>query len=264
MRARIQVLSTITTVVITMTVFAASSASANGGAYVEFDGTHHLPGEMVTATVYVAIPKSKMGLLDRGPFYAYVLPPGTAIDAERGLPAGAIGVGTWTVEQEKQQTELTVTFTVPETEGDYYSFGLCNDPCTVNGFGEPVSGVLSVVATAREAALLGDVGRLHSQLAGLKRDIRKQAKGADQQIASASAAVEASEAARRTLTEQVSALEGRVRAADAAVEDASRPFADPWFAAAAAVGLVALVFVFVGRRRDRDAAGRDDVVPERG
>ena len=45
MRARILLLSTITTTVITMTVFVASSASANGGAYVEFEGTHHVPGE---------------------------------------------------------------------------------------------------------------------------------------------------------------------------------------------------------------------------
>ena len=133
----------------------------------------------------------------------------------------------------------------------------------MNGFGEPVSGVLSVVVTAREAALLGDVGRLHSQLAGLKRDMRKQAKGADEQIASASAALEESEASRRTLTEQVSALEGRVRAADAAAEDAGRPFADPWVAGAVAVGLLGLAFVFVGRRRDRGAGGPDDVMPER-
>ena len=154
-----------------MTVFAAPAASANGGAYIEFDGTHHLPGEQVTGTVYVAIPETgKMDLLDRGPFYAYVLPRGRRSTPGVGCLPARSGSAPSPIEQEKEQTELKVTFTVPETEGDYYSFGLCNDPCTVNGFGEPVSGVLSVVATAREAALLGDVGRLHSQLAGLKRE----------------------------------------------------------------------------------------------
>ncbi|MGZ5351321.1 MAG: hypothetical protein ACXWZU_14140 [Actinomycetota bacterium] len=264
MRARILVLSTITAVAITAPAFVAPPVSANGGAYVEFDGTHHMPGDHVTGTVYVAIPKSRMGLLDRGPFYAYVLSPGTAIDAERGLPAGAIRVGTWTVEQEKQQTELTVSFTVPETEGDFYSFGLCNDPCTVDGFGEPVSGVLSVVATAREAALLGDVGRLHSQLAGLKRDLRKAKKGTEAEIASTSAALEASETSREALIERVSNVERR---ATAAAENASRPLVDPWAAAAAAVavalGLAALASVLAGRRRDRSAGGPDDVVPGR-
>jgi hypothetical protein len=103
---------------------AAPRASANGGAYIEFEGAHHLPGEQVTGTVYVSIPAGKMDLLERGPFYAFVLPSGTAIDPGRGLPAGAIRVGTFTIQQEKDQTELKVTFTVPQTEGDYYSFNL--------------------------------------------------------------------------------------------------------------------------------------------
>ena len=259
MRARALVLMTITVVALT-----APRASANGGAYVEFEGTHHLPGEQVTGTVYVSIPAGKMDLLDRGPFYAYVLPSGTAIDPGRGLPTGAIRVGTFTIEQEKDQTELKVTFTVPQTEGDYYSFGLCNDPCTLNGFGEPVSGVLSVVATEREAALLGDVSTLHSELAGLKRELRKREKGADEELASISDALDESEAIRRALTAQVSTLERQVGAADAATEEAAgRPLVHPWAAAAVAIGLIALAFVLAGRRHSRDTGGSDDVVPER-
>ncbi len=259
MRARALVLMTITVVALT-----APRASANGGAYIEFEGTHHLPGEQVTGTVYVSIPAGKMDLLDRGPFYAYVLPSGTAIDPGRGLPTGAIRVGTFTIEQEKGQTELKVTFTVPQTEGDYYSFGLCNDPCTLNGFGEPVSGVLSVVATEREAALLGDVSTLHSQLAGLKRELRKREKGADEELASISDALDESEAMRQALTAQVSTLERQVAAADAATEEAAgRPLVHPWAAAAVAIGLIALAFVLAGRRRSRDTGGSDDVVPER-
>lgn len=259
MRARALVLTTITVVALT-----APRASANGGAYIEFAGTHHLPGEQVTGTVYVSIPAGKTELLDRGPFYAYVLPPGTAIDPGRGLPAGAIRVGTFTIEQEKDQTELKVTFTVPQTEGDYYSFGLCNDPCTLNGFGEPVSGVLSVVATEREAALLGDVSTLHSQLAGLKRELQKAKKGTEAEIASTSAALEASETSREALIERVSNVERR---ATAAAENASRPLVDPWAAAATAaavaLGLAAMASVLAGRRRDRRAGGPDDVVPGR-
>ncbi len=259
MRARALVLTTVTVVALT-----APRASANGGAYIEFAGTHHLPGEQVTGTVYVSIPAGKTELLDRGPFYAYVLPPGTAIDPGRGLPAGAIRVGTFTIEQGKDQTELKVTFTVPQTEGDYYSFGLCNDPCTLNGFGEPVSGVLSVVATEREAALLGDVSTLHSQLAGLKRELRKGEKGAEEELASLSGALDESEAARQALTDHVSSLEQQVAAADTAREEAAgRPLVHPWAAAAVAIALIALALVFAGRRRGRDSRGSDDVVPER-
>ena len=260
MRAGALVLMAIAAVALT-----APRASANGGAYIEFEGTHHLPGEQVTGTVYVSIPAGKMDLLERGPFYAFVLPSGTAIDPGRGLPAGAIRVGTFTIQQEKDQTELKVTFTVPQTEGDYYSFGLCNDPCTINGFGEPVSGVLSVVATEREAALLGDVSTLHSQLTGLKRELRKAEKGADEQLASVSDALEESEAGRQALTDRVSTLEQQVDVADAAAEEAvGRPLVHPWAAAAVAIGLIALAFALAGRRRGRDVGdGSDDVVPER-
>jgi hypothetical protein len=249
------ILSTITAVAVAVIGLAAPSASANGGAYVEFEGAHHLPGDRVTGTVYVSIPTKRMGLLDRGPFYAYVLPPGTTIDADRGLPAGAIRVGTWTVEQEQQQMELTVSFTVPETEGDYYSFGLCNDPCTVDGFGEPVSGVLSVVATEREAALLGNVGKLHSQLAGLKRDLRRTERAAEEEIAAASSALEESETSLRASVARVSNLER------AAAEGAGRPLVDPWAASAVAVGLIAFAFALTGRRRGRRVA-KDAAVPE--
>ena len=73
-------------------------ASANGGAYIEFEGTHHLPGEQVTGEVYVSIPQGERDLLDRGPFYAYLLPGNAFIEAGRPIPPGAIRVGTFTVE----------------------------------------------------------------------------------------------------------------------------------------------------------------------
>ena len=164
-------------------------ASANGGAYIEFEGTHHLPGEQVTGEVSVSVPQSERDLLDRGPFYAYLLPGNAFIEAGRPIPAGAIRVGTFTVEPGGMQTELRVSFTVPEVTGDYYQVGLCNDPCTVDGFGETVSGSISIVATAREASLLTQNGKLHARAAGLERDLRKAAKTAEEQAAVTSSAL---------------------------------------------------------------------------
>ena len=49
------------------------AARADGGAYMEFDRTHYLPGDVATAEAYVYLLKPQQGLLDRGPFYAYLV-----------------------------------------------------------------------------------------------------------------------------------------------------------------------------------------------
>lgn len=238
---------------------APSWTSANGGAYIVVEGTHHLPGEQVTAELYVSIPEGKRDLLDRGPFYAYVLADGGRIEAGRPIPAGAIRVGTFTVMEDGKDTELRVTFTVPDVEGDFYDVGLCNDPCTVAGFGEPVYGNISIVATEREARLLRDNGQLHSRLAGLRRDLRKAERAAEEQAAAAAEALDVSEEGRRAFEEQVRTLEARLAVAE---EAAARPRIDPWVAGAV---VMAVALAIVGRavlRRHRAANVNRGVVPE--
>ena len=237
-----------------------SVASANGGAYIEFKGTHHLPGEVVTGELYVSIPEKHLDLLDRGPFYAYLLPGNDFIEAGRPLPAGAIRVGTFVVEEAATDAELAVTFTVPDVTGDYYNVGLCNDPCTLAGFGESVSGSVSIVATAREAKLLTDNGKLRSQLYDVKRDLRRTEHSADEQAAVTSAELAESDASRQALTSQVQTLENDLEAAQAAAaEAAGRPMIDPWAAAAIAVALVAVAWALVWRRRPSGGSDREPV-----
>jgi hypothetical protein len=229
---------------------APSAARANGGAYVEFEGTHHLPGEQVQGELYVSVPAAKVGLLDRGPFYAYLLPGGRSIDGS-GLPAGAIRVGTFDVERDGKQAELRVSLTVPEVPGDYYQVGLCNDPCTITGFGVPVSGSLSIVATEREAALLSDLGRANVRANGLQRDLHKAEKAAEAEAAVADLELEQSEAARSALSTQIRAVEADLAAA---TEDASGRV-DGWAAAAVAIALaVAGWLAGRGARRRRQVA----------
>ncbi|HVF08768.1 MAG TPA: hypothetical protein VNC60_09335, partial [Actinomycetota bacterium] len=128
MRARTAIVAITALVTIGLTP---AAARANGGASVEFDGMHHLPGDVVTGELYVSIPKGKLGLLDRGPFYAYLLAGNDVIEAARPLPPGAVRVGTFVVEKRATDAELAVTFTVPELVGDYYNVGMCNDPCNL-------------------------------------------------------------------------------------------------------------------------------------
>ena len=246
--------------------FAPPIAGANGGAYIQLEGTHHLPGEQVTGEVYASVPSKHRDLLERGPFYAYLLPGRGVIEEGRPLPEGAIRVGTFVVADDRPgaggQTELRVSFVVPDVEGDYYDIGLCNDPCTVSGFGESVTGTVSIVATAREGALLTDNGKLHAQVSGLRRDLRKTEKAAEDRAALAASDFEESEASRLSLAGRVHSLETELASARAAAEEAAgRPLIDPWAAAAVAVAIAVVTWLIARRGR---AAGPEGAgaVPE--
>ncbi|HEX7246773.1 MAG TPA: hypothetical protein VF351_01595 [Actinomycetota bacterium] len=253
------------TAIVAMTVLVAigltpAVALANGGAYVTFEGRHHLPGDVVTGELYVSIPRNKLELLDRGPFHAYLLEGNDSIEAGRPLPSGAIRVGTFVVEKRATDAELAVTFTVPDVVGDYYNVGLCNDPCTLTGFGEPVSGSVSIVATAREASLLTDNSKLQNKLYHAQRDLRKMEKSTEAQTATLTEAVEQSESAREQLSSRVEVLEAELASARAAAEEAAgRPLIDPWAAAAVAVALLTASWALAWRRHDSGNAEAEPV-----
>src|SRR5437867_2579905 len=132
-----------------------NAAFADGGSYIELDRTHYLAGETAVGRAYVSVPEKKQDLFERGPFYGFVVPKGVAIREGRPIPDGVIRVGTFTIEPERGKSfELRVSFVVPDLPGDFYSIAFCNDPCTISGFREPLTGVISVVETVREGQLL--------------------------------------------------------------------------------------------------------------
>jgi hypothetical protein len=149
-------------------------ASADGGAYIELDRTHFLVGSTGHAETYVSVPASKQDLLERGPFYLYITPARSPVTEGRLLPSGALRVATMTIEHDRGMAfELSASFTVPDLPGDYYELGVCNDPCTISGFREPLTAGISIVQTAREAELLNDRQDLVGETYGLKRQIKK-------------------------------------------------------------------------------------------
>ena len=154
------------------------AARADGGAYIEFDRTHYLPGETATGEAYVYLLKPQQGRLERGPFYAYLVTTNRSFpQVGKPIPAGAIRVGTFEIEQSRPKWfELTVSFTVPDVAGDGYTVAMCNDPCTVQGFKESIIGYLSVVQTTREATLLTQNQRLFNRIYTLRRAGKKQDK----------------------------------------------------------------------------------------
>ena len=81
---------------------APNAAAANGGAYLDLDRDHYLPGERGVAETYVTVSERREDIFDRGPFYLYVVPQGTTLREGRPTPPTAIRVGTFEAEEERQ------------------------------------------------------------------------------------------------------------------------------------------------------------------
>jgi hypothetical protein len=208
------------------------AASADGGSYIDLDRTHYLPGETAVGLAYVSVPESKQDLFERGPFYAFVVPKGGTIREDRPIPDGAIRVGTFSIEREKGKSfELRVSFTVPELTGAFYSIAFCNDPCTISGFREPLTGVISIVQTSREGQLLTERSRLDSRIFGLRRQLRKAERAGEE----LQAQLDASEAEGQRLSTELSRLDDELAALTGSPE--TRSLIDGW----ALVGLVILL-----------------------
>lgn len=222
-------------------------AAANGGAYLDFDRTHYLPGSGGHASTYVSVPERKESLFDRGPFHLFALPDGMRLQEGRPIPAEAVRLGTFTIEEEKGSYELAADFTVPGIASGFYDVFLCNDPCTLMGFREPLSGSISVVATEREAALLNENTRLHGRMWGLRSQVRKaerDVKRLEGHIAFATSERGRMGAEIERLEEQLAAARRKVAAA------ADRAPYGPWtLAAVLGVVLIAAALTFRPRRR---------------
>jgi hypothetical protein len=247
-------------------------AGADGGAYIEFrggsgsgaGGTHFLPGDVATGTGYVFVPERWQDLLDRGPFYVYVVTQGF-IREGRPLPQGAMRVGTATIEHDSRTSFLIrMSFEVPDVPGDYYNVQICNDPCTISGFREPLTGSMSIVQTTREAQLLNEQQKLWGRNWSLQRQLRKANK-ANEEL---TAGLGQSNRSNIELTAEIgrlsSALDDATNAARVAGASSNdgRPLVEAWALLAIVVALlVALVSVALGLIFSRRHAARI-VVPD--
>ena len=235
------------------------TAGADGGSYVELDRTHYLPGETAVGIAYVFVPEAKQDLFERGPFYAFLAPNGETIREDRPVPDGVIRVGTFSIEHEKGKSfELRVSFTVPDLPGAFYSMSFCNDPCTISGFREPLTGVVSIVRTAREGHLLTEQSRLDSRIFGLRSQLRKAERGGEELRAQ----LFASEAERRRLSTELGRLEDELTAR--AVSSEERSAIDGWVAGGLALllALLSLAGAFAIRRCRRAKFVVPDTIEE--
>lgn len=230
---------------------APGEAFANGGSYLEFDRTHYVPGDQGVALAYVSVPKRNEDLLEGGPFYLFAVPKGLSIREGRPIPSGSVRLGMFTIEEEKNDYyELRAAFTAPQLASDYYDTALCNDPCTIAGFGGSLVGTISIVGTRREAELLTENDRLRSRLFGVRREARR----AEGRLAVAEDELETQltfrSSERAELSAEIELLETQLAAVRTrAASPSSRTPFDPWIVGA--ILLVTFVAAALTFRRGR-------------
>jgi hypothetical protein len=231
----------------------AQTSAADGGAFIDFGGSFYTPGGGSNGTAsgkaFVSVPWSEQEIFDRGPFYAYLLPYGRSIQEGQRLPDTAIRVGTFSVDHlEGKVFVLRVSFAVPDVDAGMYSVDLCNDPCTVTGFREPLTGTITIGDTAAEARLAGrlqaaqwSIDWLQTRVRRLK-DLRVELEG---ELEGANVAIAA-------LESRVDEL--RTAPPSATTEaDPNRPLAEGWalvaLGIAVVVALTSIVLAIVFARR---------------
>ena len=157
----------------TLLAFPAAARADGGGAFISLDHTYYVVGDSVVATAFATVPKSRSSTLARGPFYAYVLDDRSWIRSGQPVPGSAIRVATFMPDHQGMFFQFEARFTMPVLSPGWYHVAFCNDPCTIDGFREPLRGQFSVVATAREGQLLIETSRLHGRLSAAQREISK-------------------------------------------------------------------------------------------
>ena len=186
-------------VLVAVLVWLPAEAAANGGAYLELDHTYYVHGASGEAEYYAEIPRRHQDLLERGPFYGYLLPLRDRLVEGRPLPSSAVRVGTFTVEEGKGDVfEFTLVFDTPTLSTGDYQVRLCNDPCTVTGFDEPVTGYATIAATATEVQLMRRTTELRAEVFHAERQLER----AQHELARSQEAAGAAESARQDSAER--------------------------------------------------------------
>jgi hypothetical protein len=245
--------ATLVIALIVASTFAPPPANADGGAYLEFDRTYYLPGESARVEAYVRVPRRKLSLFDRGPFLVFAVPKGSSLVEGRPIPAGAVRLATLEIDREGRDQELSARFRVPDLGWGYHQVEVCNDPCTLAGFREPLTGGFSVVATARERTLIRENGRLTSRAFLLRRQVRK----AERRIEDLQQQLESGSSDRARLAARIDELERTLAAARADLADRSgRLPIDVWQVAGLLLLAILAAAAALRARRDRSSGPR--------
>lgn len=222
----------------------------------------HVGQEVVAHTgIYVTNPHRTDRLEDEGPFYAWLSPGDSYLD-DTDLPADAIRLAPFTIRFDGSNgVPVSARFTVPAVPSGEYEVVVCNDPCTLSGFGEYVQGWITITQTAEEARLMTLARERKWNMQDLRRDVRRlEAELVERQQDLAAARGDARSAALslRTTDRMIELLESENEALRAASERGATVPVGVVFA----IGIVFVGAVMLVRRRRSLPLEIPDTVPD--
>jgi len=225
----------------------------------------HVGQEVVAHTgIYVMNPHRMDRLESEGPFYAWLSPGDSYLDGTN-LPADAIRLAPFTIAFDGSNgVPVRARFTVPAVPPGEYEVMVCNDPCTLSGFGEYVQGWITITQTAEEARLmilarerkwnLRDAKHEIRQLEGDVESLEGDLAAAQGEARSAAVGLRSTDRTIELLQDENAALRSRLAAAE---RGATVPL---WVVLA--LGIVFAGAVIFVRRRRSPAFEIPDTVPD--
>ncbi len=198
-------------------------------------------------------------LLAGGPYYAWLVPePGFAEGDP--WPSAAVRLAPFELSSRGERTATTrAGFTVPLVPSGTYQVLVCDDPCTVLGFGDFVEGWVDVWSTPDEARLFELARDREERARAFHQRLRVTQREADE----LGAALESARRDARASEERIATLErtgSRLQRRLAENEMDAGTASVTWWIAAIALLLGAAIGAIVARRRP--AIVVPDVVPD--
>jgi hypothetical protein len=201
---------------------------------------------VVAATAVYATDPRRRHLVNEGPYYAWLVPEGS-FGGQARLPESAIRLAPFAIRwSSKRFANVRAYFTVPSVPSGKYEVIVCNEPCTLSGFGEYVQGWVTVMQTPDEARLLAVARERKWKGRELTQKVRHLQGEVDALGAEVVAA--GTELRERTLEARATQTKLSALVADGTASRDDLPLAPGWALVVLAMSLLAAA-VIVRRRR---------------
>jgi hypothetical protein len=200
--------------------------------------------------VYVQSEHAIGRLRSSGPYYAWIARSGGRVDVQ-GIPADSVRLSAFVLRWTSRNFAVAhASFVMPALPSGDYTIEVCNDPCTLSGFGDFVQGWTGVVQSTEAAQLQRQRERFRSRFIHARSDAAQTRRESERLQAD----LEDSEGARATLTARIAVLTDQLDSArrpEPAPVSAGRTFVDPWVGVLLALAALSLAAMIRFRYRAR-------------